>query len=101
VTNGGPDAAGDAVLTGKVSKKIKKLKPGSPCKLGPGKKGKRAFTCDLGQIADGGTATVKLKAKLAKKAKSAKASVRVASSTTDPSPGNDVAKLKSKVKKKR
>jgi CSLREA domain-containing protein len=101
VRNGGPDAATDVTLTGKVSKKVKRLKPGSPCELGAGKKGKRSFTCDLGQIADGGTATVKLRAKLAKRARAGKASVRVSSQTPDPSGGNDAAKLKSKVKRKR
>ncbi len=89
VTNGGPAAAAGSTLTGKVSKSVKRLKPGSPCKLGKGKKGKRTFTCDLGNLAEGSTTTVKLKGKLAKKAKAAKLKVRVATTTTDATPGND------------
>jgi uncharacterized repeat protein (TIGR01451 family) len=101
VTNGGPDAATASVLTGTVSKGVKRLKPGSACKLGAGKKGKRSFTCDLGDLAAGSTTTLKLKGKLAKKAKRAKANVRVTTTTTDPTPANDAAKVKSKVKKKK
>jgi len=99
VTNAGPGGATDSVLTGAVSKKVKRLRPGAPCKLGAGRKGKRTFTCELGDLAAGATTTIKLRAKVARKARAAKARVGVTTTAADTNGGNDAAKLKSKVRK--
>jgi uncharacterized repeat protein (TIGR01451 family) len=98
--NAGPDAATATVITGKLPKSAKKLKgKGAACKLAKPKGKNRKFTCRVGDLASGSRVKLKTKAKVGKRAKRVKASARIGSAVADPTPGNDKAKVKAKVKR--
>jgi uncharacterized repeat protein (TIGR01451 family) len=97
VTNAGPDAATDTVLTGKLPAPASRIVPPDGCKVTkfkPGPIPKRRLSCDLGTLASGATSTRKVKVRPDDQTRMPRATAQVTSSVADPVPANNIIKLK-------
>ena len=97
VANSGPDAATDTVLTGKLPAPASRIVPPDGCAIKKIKSSpipKRRVTCDLGTVAPGAVVTRKVKVRPNDRTKAPRATAQVTSSVSDPTPANNVTKLK-------
>jgi uncharacterized repeat protein (TIGR01451 family) len=96
VTNLGPDDAPEAKVTDTASKRLKTIsvKPSQgTCEVGT------SLTCDLGTLATGKTALIKVRAKVMR-AGSVKNTVSTTTGGKDPEPNNNVDGVRTKVRSK-
>jgi uncharacterized repeat protein (TIGR01451 family) len=97
VTNAGPDAATDTVLTGKLPAPASRVVPPDGCtvaKIKSSRVPKRRVTCDLGTVQPGAVVTRKVKVRPDDRTKDPRGTGQVTSGVADPAPTNNVAKLK-------
>jgi uncharacterized repeat protein (TIGR01451 family) len=96
VTNKGPDDAPEAKITDTASKRVKtiRVKPSQgTCDVGT------ALTCDLGTLAAGKTATIRVTAKVMR-AGTVKNTVSTTTGGNDPEPKNNVDGVRTRVRAK-
>jgi CSLREA domain-containing protein/uncharacterized repeat protein (TIGR01451 family) len=102
VKNAGPSVATGASFTGTVPAKIGKVKgkglAKKACKLGKAKKGKRALTCAVGDLAAGKSVALRIPVKTTPKSRKVVVSGKVTSAVADPTPANAKAKAIAKLK---
>ena len=92
ITNGGPDAATETILTGKLPGRASKVKHDG-CKVT--KRGKRyRLRCELGTLASGASDSLAVKVKPKKGLRKPRATVQAASAVADPNPANNQTKKK-------
>jgi uncharacterized repeat protein (TIGR01451 family) len=100
VTNIGPDASTDTLLTGKLPAPASRIVPPDGCtitKFKPSPIPKRRLSCQLGTVGPATTVTRKVKVRPDERTRAPRATAQVVSSTQDPNGANNTAKLKVEV----